>query len=341
VRLSRGMAWCMGRTAAVVASLAACGGGGGGGEVLELRGPTMGSTYAIKYVPGPEPAVLRAEVERVLGAYDAAFSLWRKDSEIAACNRHPGPDPFPVSLRFRRALELALRTAARTGGAFDPTIQPLSDLYRRIKRGEAAASEAALRAARARVGWRHVTLTAAGVEKARADVELDLDGVVAGLCVDELALRLKELGIAGAMIDVTGEVLCFGERAAGRPWRIGVRRPEAGVLAAETVLELRDRALCTSGSYEDFVEAGGTALHHVLDPRTGANAPNGVVSVSVLARSAALADALSTALMVLGPDAAEPVLAGWPGEDELGALFVLRLADGSLGQRAVRWPAGR
>ncbi len=318
--------------------LSAC---GGAAEIHELRGPTMGSSFRIKWHGGPDPAAARAALTAVLDQFDASFSLWRTDSELAQLNADGGTSVAPVTDRLRAALDLALRVAARSQGAFDPTVRPLSVLYQRRKRGEPVTDQQ-LAAAAARVDFRQLRLAPAGLERGRSGLELDLDGLVAGLCAEAVRDQLVAMGARGGMLDITGEVLCFGGRPDGAPWRIGVVDPDhgEGPPGAVATVALRDRALCTSGSYENFVENGGRLAHHVFDPRSGASVQNGVVSVSVLARSCALADALGTALMVLGPAGAEALLRDWPGEPEpAGALFVVQQPDGTLRTEKVHWPA--
>src|SRR5690606_23560055 len=129
-------------------------------------------------------------------------------------------------------------------------------------------------------------------------------------------------------------------------WRIGIEAPpaEAGGEGAASgravrrVVELVDRALATSGSYRNYHESGGTRMHHVSDARTGANAQQGVVSVSVEAANCALADGLATTLMLLGPDAAEPLLDAWAAASPR-ALFLIADGQGGVREVGVRWAA--
>ncbi len=293
--------------------------------VHRFGGPTMGSSYEIKFVGDAPLAEVRAAVEAELGACDAAFSTWRDDSEIARVNAHASTEPFPVGPLFAKVLQQALDVAAATDGAFDPTIKPLTDLYRAGKRDPARLTPAAAEAARQLVDHRRVAVRDGKVKKARPDVTLDLDGIAAGACADAIAARLQALGVKGFYVEVTGEVLCRGEKAPGVPWRIGVADPAAdagGGDAPVATLPLRDLALCTSGTYRNVVVAGDKVVHHVFDPRTGRNPTHGVVSVSVLAPTAAIADALGTALLVLGDDEARR---RWPALQQLGAAAVLLL----------------
>ncbi len=327
------------RACALALALAAC---GGPPVVHEFGGPTMGSTYVVKYVaPAPLPAVPAAVAEE-LAAVDAAFSNWRADSEIARANAHASIAPLPLSPRFQSVLQLALALAKATDGAFDPTVKPLSDLYRTAKADpQHRLDAAALAAAKERVDWRRVALRDGALVKARPDVQLDLDGIVAGAACDAIAVRLRALGVADFYLQVTGEVLCRGRKPDGEPWRIGVVDPTADQMGEETpirTLPLRDRALCTSGDYRNALVVDGNRFHHVFDPRTGLNPKNDVVSASVLADGAAVADALGTALLVLGADGAQAI---WPRLDAFavhGALLLSPGPDGGLKQFEIAWP---
>lgn len=326
--------------AAALASLGAASGcsrerAGDGGELRRAAGATMGSYYEVRWRGGSEADVRRA-IDDELQACERCFSTWRDDTEIGRCNAADAAVPFAASARFAGVLRQALAVAAATDGAFDPTVLPLSMLYRLAKSDPAHAfADADIAAARARVGHRAVTVDDGGVHKARADVALDLDGIAAGACVDAIAHRLQALGVVAFCIDVTGEVLCRGERAPGEPWQVGIGDPRPG--APPRSVALRDRALCTSGIYANAVVAGGRVLHHVFDPRTGRPVDNGVVCVSVLAPGAALADALATAFLVLGPDGAARVLPALRADQDVGVAWLVIGDDGELHEVEDRW----
>ena len=325
--------------AALAGALVAC---GGEPVVHEFGGPTMGSSYVVKYVaPAPLSAVPAAVAEE-LAAVDAAFSNWRPDSEIARANAHLSTAPLPLSPRFAAVLQLALAMAKVTDGAFDPTVKPLSDIYRAAKRDpQHRLDAAALAAAKERVGWQLVAVRDGALVKARPDVQLDLDGIAAGAACDSIAARLQALGVGDVYLEVTGEVLCRGRKPGGEPWRVGVVDPTADQMGEETpirALPLRDRALCTSGDYRNAIVVDGARFHHVFDPRTGSNPTTDVVSASVLADSAAVADALGTAFLVLGADGAQAI---WPRLDAHGVRGALLLSpgpDGAVKQFEIAWP---
>ena len=311
-------------------------------EIEGFTGQTMGSTYEVKVVTEVPLAQVRKIVGEELAAFDVAFSNWRDNSEIKQVNAHRSIEPFEVSERFASVLRQALAIAKASGGAFDPTLKPLSDLYRRAKQDPAGGLDPdELQKAKERVGFALVAVDDGKVIKRRPDVELDLDGIVAGAAADAIATRLLAAGVDSFYLQITGEVLCHGIKPSGDPWRIGVVDPASdiqGGQAAAVTVPLRDRALCSSGDYRNAVIVDNRVVHHLFDPRTARNPEHDVVSASVIAKSCAVADALGTAMMILGDEQAK---AAWPALRELGAESALFLKPGIETQWQdvrIEWP---
>lgn len=239
---------------------------------------------------GSEEAVARAfdwfaEVEARCSRFDPT-------SEVRRLAEHPG-EPVVVSPLLAGALQLALSVAEASGGAFDPTVGRAMERrgfdrnYRTGEHTPSAMPEAA-------VSWRDVRVQMRrGTVTLRKPLLLDLGGLAKGLAID---LALRELaGFAGAAVEAGGDIAVLGTNARGEPWRIGIRHPrEPGAVCA--CLEMTTGAVCGSGDYERRSRGGG---HHV-DPSSG-QPLDVVASCSVVAPTAVLADALSTAATVLGP----------------------------------------
>lgn len=296
-------------------------------EVQIYAGKTMGSTFAVKWHGGPDAGAIRAIVDDELAVADSTFSQWRDDSEIQRFNRHYSTAPFAASERLRAAVAIALQVAVATDGAFDPTVKPIVDLFRAQQADHSARaakpSEAALAAAREQVGYAKLKVIGETLKKDAPSLMIDLDGLVAGFVADRLGSRLSQVFVKGYLLEITGEVLAHGQKPDGAPWLGGIVDPLRSEPLHERALvtvPLRERALCTSGVYRNFIEQNGVITSHIFDPRTGKNATHGVVSVSVLANSCALADAFGTALLVLGPDAAWLAIARC-AEPSMGAFL--------------------
>ena len=243
---------------------------------------------------------------------EAVMSLYRPESELSRLNRDgllrdPAPELVEI-LRHARAISLATR------GAFDVTVQPLWTLYAISEMAGRAPAADEIAAACAQVDWRQVAVDTGEIRLGKPGMAITLNGIAQGYAADCVRQALTDAGIEHALIN-TGEIGGVGRRA-DAPWRVGIQHP-ADPEAYIALIELDDRCLATSGRYATRFDKAGA--HHIFDPRTG-RSPHEVVSVSVLARTAWEADALSTSACVLGADAGSRLIAARPGAD---AFFVL------------------
>ena len=265
----------------------------------------MGTSYSVT-LPGADPgeegsvsAAVRAELELV----DARMSTYREDSELSRFNRHASSEPFPLSEETHAVLAAAEAVSALTGGAFDVTVAPLVDAwgFGPRKRSEPPA-RADLERLRGHVGWQRLSVGAsdASATKKAPQLQCDLSAIAKGYAVDRVSDTLARLGFADYLVEVGGEVRAGGRNAEGQLWRLGVERPDESGRLVQRILNVSDIAVATSGDYRNFREAEGGRLIHVLDPRTGRPAETRVASATVLDPSAMRADALATAMLVLG-----------------------------------------
>ncbi len=326
------------RPASLAAAIVLAAGGAFAGEAPAARaavvfsGPTMGTRYTVRVVMAPGDAVendrVRSAIDRELAVADRLFSPWSPASEISRLNAHASAAPFPASAELIAALALAQRAAELSGGAFDPTVAPLVDAwgFGPSEKPPSVPAPAALTALRSRVGYRQLSLDAARrtVTKARPDVACDLSALAGGWAADRLVAAIAALGHEDALAEVGGEVSARGRRPDGSRWRVAVEAPQGGKVAAVLVLE--DRAVATSGdTRKAWTDPQGRRRSHVIDPRTGEPIANGLAAATVIDRDAAWADALATALLVLGPDAGRALAT----RQRLAARLVLRQPDGT------------
>lgn len=294
------------------AGVFACRQAGGNPNEWLLFGETMGTSYHIKVTPGPAPpldkAALQGSVAAVLEEINAKMSTWREDSELSRFNRAGGGEPFALSPDTAEVFRIALRVSEETGGAFDITVGPLvnawgfgPEAFTQPPSGERLAE------LRAHVGFDKLRWAGeASIVKADSAVYCDLSAVAKGYAVDQVALLLEAEGFKDYMVEVGGELRAAGKNGKGKTWRIGIERPDpesAGMV--QHILPLDGLGLATSGDYRNFREYEGKRFSHTIDPRTGKPVEHGLASASVLHASCARADAYATALMVLGPEAAE------------------------------------
>ncbi len=260
----------------------------------------------------------RAEADRLItlsleevARLERVFSLYRPDSSLRRLNRDGMLEAPPAD--FVRLLAEAASFGRSTGGAFDPTVQPLWQLYAghfgRPGADPAGPPAAAVRAARALVDVRALRVAADRIGFARRGMAVTLNGIAQGYVTDRVTERLKAEGMDRVLVDM-GELRALGSHPSGRPWTVGLADPADPDRHAGT-LELLDGALATSGGYGTrFDEAG--RFTHLFDPASGACAAHWL-AVTVQAPDATTADALSTALSVVPENRVPAILAAHPG----------------------------
>ncbi len=273
---------------------------------LAFRGESMGTTWTAKLAGELPPALAeraRHEVTLALGRVVALMSTFDPESELSRFNRHEAGTPFAVSPETLAVFALAREVSEATGGAFDATVAPAVDAWGfGPANAPAVPPRQALDALAGRIDWRAIAIDArAGtLAKSREGIRADLSGIAKGFAVDQAARALERLGIGDYMVEAGGEVRARGRNAEGRPWRIGIERPDAVPPRAELVVGLADLAMATSGDYRTYFEAGGRRYSHEIDPATREPAAGPLASVTVVDADCGRADALATALFVLG-----------------------------------------
>lgn len=249
---------------------------------------------------------------------EALLSRSLQESDILRLNRRAGAgSPAAVSPETITVVESALEYSALTGGAFDITVAPLLDLWGFLGRQFRVPAQEEIESALPLVDY---TLLRVDRERGelylpRAGMAVDLGGIAKGYIVDRGLEILAEAGIKHAFLNAGGDIALLGSRPDGTPWRIGVQHPrEKEKLLA--VLSLTGGAVVTSGDYERAFQADGRRYHHILDPETGFPVYS-LASVTVIAPTAMTADALSTAIFVLGPERGLALVEKLPGIEAL------------------------
>ncbi len=296
-----------------------------------LRWPVM-STLAELSIPAPAATNLprlQAVVAEHFEAVERTLSVFRPASDLARLNRLDDTHAaVAIDDMTADVLAYALRVARESGGAFDPTLSPLMVCWGFRGNGDPVAppDAASLDAARRRIGWQHLRLTprtspeaAPTLQMLAPRMQLDLGGIAKGYAVDLAFRALLDQGEDDFLINLAGNMRAHGRPEPARPgWRIGIRNPFAEGAWFGTLVLADGEGIATSGNYERFVVIDGVRHGHILDPRAGRPVA-GMISVTVVAKSGMEADALSTALFVLGPEAGLGLLQSHPG---CGAIFV-------------------
>ncbi len=265
------------------------------------------------------PADHAEHAELVFAAFrdvEARMNEWQADSPLAVLNRAgAAPVVMPADLRhlIRRGIELG----EATGGAFDITWAALWGLWSFFDAEPKLPDAADVVRQAAHVDYRRVELDdeAGTVRLADPEMRMGLGGIAKGYALDQAAAALREAGVDAFSLSAGGQVYAAG-RKGDRPWRVGIRDPRGEPDDWFAVVEVTDQSVSTSGDYERFVMIDGVRFHHILDPRTGTPA-QGLRSATVIADEGLLADALSTAVMVLGRDEGLALAARLPGVEAL------------------------
>ncbi len=328
----RGLFGPLGRLAplwALALTLGAC--APGDGVQIELAGPTMGTYYNVKVVnppPGATRETLHAGVEGVLAEVNRLISTYDPDSELSRFNRHPGTDWVGISPELLGVVDESLEISRLSGGAFDVTVGPLVNLwgFGPEPKPERVPPPEAIDRARERVGFHRLRLDPErpAMKKDRADVYVDLSALGEGYGADRVADYLSAQGVGDFMVAVAGAIRVRGHNAKGMPWAIAVEEPTPGRRAVHRIIQVTDGGLSTSGDYRNYFEEDGKRYSHEIDPQTGRPIEHRLASVTVIGETAARADGLATALMVLGEERGPQVAEA----EGIAALFIVRTEGG-------------
>lgn len=293
-----------------------------------LNGATMGTRWsAIVHASADlSEQALAAHLQAAVDQVDGEMSTFKAASDLNRINAARLGQWVEVPLDLFDILALSLYLNEVTKGAFDITI----------------GKEVGRWGFGARAGRQDLPATPVGLDFAfslpaleldavnrrvrkHMDVELDLSGIAKGFGVDKLVDAAQALGLSSGLFSIDGEVRALGAKPDGSGWAIGLEAPDRAKRMAESVVELTDAAIATSGTYRHCREVGGKTVHHTIDPRTGAPSASGITSATVIAQTTAMADALATAMLVSGTPLAEEIAdklrLGYVLMDTRGATF--------------------
>ena len=267
----------------------------------------FGTVYNVTYQADND---LQDEIEAALKQVDAEFSMFNEQSTVARINRGEQPQR---SKMFQEVYELAQTVSHETDGAFDITVAPLVNAWG--------------------FGFKHEKMPTPQQVDSLLKIrnQMDFSAIAKGYGSDVVASLMRRHGVENFMVEIGGEVVTQGVSPHRVPWRIGVTKPTDDSLSTggelQTVLNVTDRAMATSGNYRNFYYKGGRKYAHTIDPRTGYPVQHNILSATVLADRCAVADAYATSFMVLGLDRSREVLDRHP---ELMVYFIYTDKQGQL-----------
>ena len=270
----------------------------------------FGTTYKIIYQCDSDLSVaVRDELMKV----DRSLSPFNKESVITAVNqnREVKLDPYFIEV-FTKAMEVSRDTE----GAFDITVAPLVNAWGFGFKHEQMPTKSQVDSLRQIIGYQKVSLVGGKVRKQDPRMMLDCSAIAKGFGVDAVARMLRDRGVQNFMVEIGGEVVTCGVNAQRLPWRVGVIKPSEDSLNVghelQTILNVTDKAMATSGNYRNFYYKNGRRYAHTIDPKTGYPVQHSLLSATVLANSCTVADAYATSFMVMGRERAQQLLERHP-----------------------------
>lgn len=293
------------------------------------EGRIFGTTYHITYQSDDN---LKKEIEETLKAVDQEFSMFNPQSTVALINEGKRPT---LSDDFLEVYQLAQQVNEESDGAFDITVAPLVNAWGFGFKNQQMPNNHQIDSLRRLVGMEHVSLAEAKgsqyVRFQRPRMMLDFSAIAKGYGTDRVARLLMSHDVANFMVEIGGEVYAKGNSEKRLPWRIGVSKPvddpDNDAQELETVLNVTNQAMATSGNYRNFYYKGGRKYAHTIDPKTGRPVQHSLLSATVLAPTCAEADAYATSFMVMGLDKARQVL---ERKKQLKAYFIYQNAQRGL-----------
>ena len=250
------------------------------------------------YGPNANPALQAAaeEIQRL----DKLLSISSESGEILPLNQSGHGE---LSDETAALLQRALEVSRETGGLFDCTIGPVMDAWGFPTQNYQVPEGGLLQSLLARVDYRQVALSDHTVTLPKG-VEIDLGGIAKGYTSDHIMDGFAQSGITSGIVSLGGNVQTLGRKPDGSLWRVGLQDPR-NPDQTFAVVEVEDQAVITSGGYQRYFQEDGVTYHHIIDPRTGYPADSGIISATIVSADGTLADALSTALFIMGPEEAE------------------------------------
>lgn len=272
----------------------------------KCSGTIFGTVYNITYQYDKD---IQKELVAKMQEVDSALSMFNEQSIISRINRNDDVTPNEM---FLNVFNLAQKVSDDTDGAFDITVAPLVNIWGfGFKRGQTP-SQPAIDSLRSIIGYQKVRYQGGRIHKNDPRIMLDCSAIAKGYGVDVVARLLSDKGIKNYLVEIGGEIATKGISEKRVPWKIGVTKPSDDALQnggeLQTVLNVTDKCMATSGNYRNFYYKGGRKYAHTIDPKTGHPVQHNILSATVLADECARADAYATSFMVMGLERAKKVL---------------------------------
>lgn len=270
---------------------------------LTLAGKTMGTTYNIVYLDEANRD-FQTSIDSLLVVFNESLSTYVPDSELSQFNLRDTID-FKLPY-FLPVLKASKTVFEKTGGAFDPTVGPLVNVWGFGPGGPELKDSTDINLLLKLVGFEKIEFDEKQLRKKIPGIYLDFSAIAKGYGVDVVGDFLRAKGIENFLIEIGGELVARGVNEKGELWKVGVNRPEESANASDliSIIALQDRGMATSGNYRNYYVKDSVKISHTINPATGYPVNHNLLSATVLAKDCMTADAYATALMVLGTEKA-------------------------------------
>jgi thiamine biosynthesis lipoprotein len=286
---------------------------------IQFGGEAQGTYYAVTYYAN-DTLVDQQQIDSLLNDFDMSASIWVEESIISRINNND-PDVIPDE-HFIDVFRQAKIVSEATNGAFDITIGPLVNAWGFGFKNKINVDQHVVDSLLPLVNFMAIDLVNGRIVKNNPNIHIDYNAIAQGYSVDLLGGLLHQNGIENYLVDIGGEVLARGNKPDGKLWIVGIEKPSEEMNSGRTLkatLEIKNKAIATSGNYRKFYEVDGIRYSHTIDPETGYPVKHSLLSATVMADSASIADAYATAFMVMGLEKTKLFLELHP---ELDAYFI-------------------
>ncbi len=300
---------------------------------LHYSDAIFGTSFTIKVSKLPNSITgkrVRKQIEQLLDELNGQMSTYQQDSELSMINANQSTEWLVVSSPLFAVLKQANTISKLSNGAFDITVGPLVNLwgFGPSPMSFVAPDKTVIEQHLKKIGFKKILFNENNqkIKKLEPEIYIDLSAIAKGYAVDRVGLLLESHGIVNYMVEIGGELRLKGYNAINKPWRIAIEKPTAGNRAIQKVLPLSNISLATSGDYRNYFEFEGVRFSHTIDPRLGMPITHKLASVTILSDTTMRADALATALMVLGVEQGF----GLAEKENIAALFIIKTEGGFI-----------
>ncbi len=277
-------------------------------QLDKIQGRTMGTSYSVLWPAQANisAASVQPQIDQLLISINAQMSTYQADSELSVFNSAPAPHVQTISPQFAQVMAQSLSLNEFTQGYFDISVGPLVNLwgFGPDMKSLAAPSPEQVAEAQSHIGLQAISLQDGQLQKSQTRY-LDLSAIAKGYAVDQVANLMNGLNVPNYLVEIGGEIRVKGQKPQGQAWKVAVEAPDFNERRVQKILPLKDVAMATSGDYRNYFEQNGQRYSHSIDPFTAQPVKHQLASVTIIDESCARADALATAMLVMGEEKAK------------------------------------